>query len=105
MKGYLFLLIAIAGEIIGTSSLKGTAGFTKFWPSVGVVLGYAAAFYFLALTLKYVPLGVTYAIWSGVGTALTAIIGVLFWNEKLSLIGVAGILLIIAGVILLHLSR
>ncbi|WP_068777058.1 multidrug efflux SMR transporter [Paenibacillus sp. FJAT-26967] len=102
--GYLYLAIAIAGEILGTTMLKYSQGFTKLLPSAGVVLGYGFAFYCLSLALKTMPLGVSYAIWSGVGTALTAIIGFLLWKEKLSAAGVAGIVFIILGVALLNIS-
>ncbi|SFJ85858.1 DMT family transporter [Thermoflavimicrobium dichotomicum] len=105
MKGYLYLFIAIFGELIATSSLKASQGFSKLVPSLIVIIGYGTAFYFLSLSLKYIPLGISYAIWSGVGTALTAIIGYWFWKESLNIAQLIGIILIIAGVVLLNLSK
>ena len=104
MKGYLFLAVAIISELFGTSMLKASNGFSKLLPSIGVMIGFGIAFYSLSLSLKEVPLSIAYAIWSGVGTAVTAVIGVLIWKEKLSFINVAGILLIIIGVILINLK-
>ena len=89
-------------EVIATVSLKSTDGFTKFWPSLVVVIGYCSAFYFLSLTLDSIPLGVAYAIWSGVGIASLAIISVLIFDQKIDLAGAAGMALIIAGVIVLR---
>ena len=99
----LLLFLAIAAEVAGTAGLKASEGFSRLGPSVLAVLGYAAAFYFLSMSLKQVPLGVAYAIWSGLGTAGAVLAGILLWRESLSLAGVVGILLIIAGVILLNL--
>ena len=89
-------------EVIATVSLKSTDGFTKFWPSLVVVIGYCSAFYFLSLTLDSIPIGVAYAIWSGVGIASLAIISVLIFDQKIDLAGAAGMALIIAGVIVLR---
>lgn len=89
-------------EVIATASLKSTDGFTKFWPSLVVVIGYCSAFYFLSLTLDSIPIGVAYAIWSGVGIASLAIISVLIFDQKIDLAGAAGMALIIAGVIVLR---
>ncbi|MBN2981701.1 DMT family transporter [Cohnella algarum] len=104
MKAYLFLALAIAAELFGTSMLKASAGFTKLYPSLGTIAGFGVAFYSLSLSLQHIPLGVAYAIWSGVGTAVTAIIGVVIWKETASVTTVAGILLIIAGVVVLNLK-
>ena len=103
MSNWIFLILAIFSEVIGTSFLKSTEGFTKFWPSVIVLVGYSAAFYFLSLTLESIPLGVVYAIWSGVGIAAIAIISVLFLDQKLDSATYIGIGLIIAGVVVLRL--
>ena len=103
MSNWIFLILAIFSEVIGTSFLKSTEGFTKFWPSVIVMAGYCAAFYFLSLTLDSIPLGVVYAIWSGVGIAAIAIISVLFLDQKLDSATYIGIGLIIAGVVVLRL--
>ncbi|WP_080833513.1 DMT family transporter [Cohnella massiliensis] len=104
MKAYLFLALAIAAELFGTSMLKASASFTKLYPSLGTIAGFGVAFYSLSLSLQHIPLGVAYAIWSGVGTAVTAIIGVVIWKETASVTTVAGILLIIAGVVVLNLK-
>jgi len=72
---YVYLAISIVAEVIGTSALKASDGFTKLWPSVVVVVGYGVAFHFLALTLKTIPIGVAYAIWAGAGISLVAIVG------------------------------
>ena len=103
MNGWALLLIAIVSEVIGSTGLKASAGFTKLIPSAIVVVGYASAFYFLSLALKTIPLNTAYAVWSGLGTALIAVIGVLFLREAINLPMVLGILLIIAGVIVLNL--
>ena len=89
-------------EVIATASLKSTDGFTKFWPSLVVVIGYCSAFYFLSLTLDTIPIGVAYAIWSGVGIASLAIISVLIFDQKIDRAGAVGMALIIAGVVVLR---
>ena len=81
--GYLYLAIAIAAEVVATSALKASEGFTKTGPTLIVAAGYGVAFYFLSLVLKSVPVGVAYAIWSGVGIVLIAAIGWLFMNQRL----------------------
>lgn len=103
MNAFLILLAAILFEVVGTSALKASNGFTRPGPSVLVVLGYGAAFYLLALSLRQIPLGIAYAIWSGVGTAGAVLIGVLVWREVLDLPRILGIGLIVAGVIILNL--
>jgi small multidrug resistance pump len=100
---WLYLIIAITGEVIGTTALKASEGFSRFGPSVVVVIGYAVAFYFLALVLRTVPLGVTYAIWSGVGVAAVTLIGWLVYGQRLDPPAVLGIGLIVAGVLVLNL--
>lgn len=102
--GYVYLLLAIAAEIIGTTLLKYTEGFTRLWPSVGSLVGYAIAFVLLAQTLKSIDVGVTYALWSGIGTAAIAVIGALAFKEPVTAAKVAGIALIIAGCTLLNLG-
>jgi small multidrug resistance pump len=99
----LILVLAILCEVVGTIALKASEGFARLGPIALVVVGYGLSFYFLALALKQIPLGVAYAIWSGLGTAGAVLAGILVWRESLSLAGVAGIVLIIAGVILLNL--
>lgn len=100
---WLYLAIAIVAEVIATSSLKASDGFSKLWPSVAVLVGYGTAFFFLSLTLRTIPVGIAYAVWSGVGVALVSIIAWLMFGQKLDLAGVLGIGLIVAGVVVLNL--
>jgi len=95
--------VAIVAEVIATSALKASNGFSQLMPSIVVIAGYGTAFYCLSLALRSVPLGVAYAIWSGAGTALIALIGVVLYKQKLDLAGIAGIGLIVAGVLVLNL--
>ncbi|EEY04505.1 SMR family transporter [Brucella neotomae] len=103
MPVYTFLAIAIFSEVIGTLSLKASEGFSRLGPSIVVVVAYGLAFYFLSLTLKTIPVGVAYAIWSGVGVTLVALIGWLVFGQKLDLPAIVGMGLIIAGLIVLNL--
>lgn len=105
MKSYIFLAISIIGEVFATAMLKMSEGFTNLLPSLAVIVGYGLSFYFISLALKTIPLSLAYAIWSGVGTALTALIGIFIWDELFSTLKLAGILLIIGGVVLLNFSR
>ena len=98
----LLLMLAIAGEVIGTAGLKASEGFGRLGPSVVAVVGYCVAFYFLSLSLRQLPLGIAYAIWSGLGTVGSVLIGVLIWREALGPTHVAGIALILAGVVVLN---
>ncbi|MCI1591126.1 DMT family transporter [Heyndrickxia oleronia] len=102
MKGYLFLSISIISEVFATMMLKISDGFTVIFPSIGVALGYGIAFYCLSLCLKMIPLSLAYAIWSGVGTALTVIVGIVAWGESFNLYSGIGIILIIGGVVMLN---
>ncbi|MBM4181660.1 MAG: QacE family quaternary ammonium compound efflux SMR transporter [Betaproteobacteria bacterium] len=102
MQQWVFLSVAIVSEVIATSALKASEGFTRLWPSVIVTVGYASAFYFLSLTLKTIPIGVAYAIWSGVGVALIALIAWLFFGQVLDTPALIGLALIIAGVVVLN---
>lgn|SRR5690625_1959879 len=102
MKNWLFLGVAIAAEVVATSSLKASAGFTKLVPSVVVVFGYAIAFYFLSLTLKAIPVGIAYAIWAGVGIVLIALAGWLVFGQKLDVASILGMALIVAGVVIIN---
>ncbi len=99
---WLHLAIAILAEVAATSCLRASAGFTKPLPSAVVVVGYVVAIGFLALALKVIPVGVGYAIWSGVGVTLLALIGWLFLGQKLDLQALLGIGLIVAGVVVLN---
>ncbi|AVK97867.1 multidrug efflux SMR transporter [Lysinibacillus sphaericus] len=105
MKGYMALGMSIISEIVGVTMLKLSEGFTKLFPSIGIIVSFGLAFYFLSLCLKTVPLSLAYAIWSGVGTALTAVIGILFWREPFSIMTLVSIVLIIGGVVLLDASK
>lgn len=102
MNNYVALAIAIVAEVVATSSLKASAGFTRIGPSAIVVGGYGVAFYFLALTLKTIPVGIAYAIWSGVGVALITLAGWLIFGQKLDLPAVLGLALIVAGVVVIQ---
>ena len=99
---WVYLAVAIVSEVIATSALKAAQGFTRWLPSLLVVAGYASAFYFLSLTLRSIPLGVSYAIWSGVGVALVTLVGWTLYDQRLDLPAFIGIGLIIAGVLILN---
>jgi small multidrug resistance pump len=102
MHPALWLALAIASEIVATVSLKLSDGFTKPLPVVAVIAGYGLSFYALSITLRTIPLGVVYAIWSGVGTAAVVVLGLFLFREALDAVKVAGIGLIIAGVVVLN---
>lgn len=102
MSAWLCLSLAIVAEVIATSALKASNGFSQLVPSVVVVIGYGIAFYCLSLALRSVPLGIAYAIWSGAGTALIALIGVVIYQQKLDPAAMLGIGLIVAGVLVLN---
>jgi small multidrug resistance pump len=99
-----YLFLAIAVEVAGTSLLRFTDGFTRLWPTVGCLAAYAAAFALLAVVVRDVPVGVAYAMWSGLGTAAIFAIGVVFLHESVSLTRIAGVLLVIGGVVTLNLG-
>ena len=101
---YLYLAIAIVAEVIGTSALKAAEGFTRPLPSLIVVLGYGVAFYCLSLALKTIPIGIAYAIWSGVGVALITLIGWWAFKQTLDAAALVGIGLIVAGVVVIQMS-
>ena len=103
MKNWLFLFIAIIAEVIATSALKSSEGFTKPIASIVVVLGYMIAFYCLSLTLKTIPVGIAYAVWSGVGIVLITTVAWFVFDQKLDLWGIVGIALIMSGVSILNL--
>lgn len=102
MKGYLFLTLSIISEVFATTMLKLSEGFTVLGPSLAVAFGYGISFYSLSLCLKTLPLSLAYAIWSGVGTALTVLVGMIIWHDMFNLYSALGIALIIGGVILLN---
>ncbi|MEO1190867.1 MAG: multidrug efflux SMR transporter [Pseudomonadota bacterium] len=99
---WFLLAVAITGEIIGTTALKASDGFSRPLYAVLAVVGYGVAFYFLAIVLKTIPVGIAYAIWAGVGVAAVSIIGVVAFGQKLDLAAVIGIGLIVAGVVVLN---
>ena len=100
---HVYLIIAIVTEVVGTSAIKSSVGFTKLWPSLIVILGYGLSFYYLALALRSFPIGVTYAIWSGVGIVLITLIGFLWHKETPNLPDLIGMGFIITGVLVIHL--
>lgn len=100
---YLYLAIAIIAEVTATSALKASEEFTKLIPSIIVVVGYIIAFYFMTLVLRVMPVGVTYAIWSGLGIVLVTILGIILYDQTPDLPAILGMGLIIAGVIVMHL--
>tara|TARA_R110000764_G_scaffold38934_5_gene86712 strand:+ start:4409 stop:4744 length:336 start_codon:yes stop_codon:yes gene_type:complete len=100
---YLWLVIAIITETMGTTALQASQQFSRLWPSVAVIVFYGASFYFMALALKEMPVGIVYAIWSGLGIVLIAAIGYVLFGQKLDLPAVAGLGLIIAGILVIHL--
>ncbi|MFC3198080.1 DMT family transporter [Parapedobacter deserti] len=103
---YLFLLGAIMAEIAGAIATRQSNGFSKFWPSCIAVLGVVGAYFLLSLSLKNgMPLGVAYGIWAALGITLLALFGAFFFNEPLSVIQVAGIILIVGGVLALELGK
>ncbi|WP_438491662.1 DMT family transporter [Paenibacillus sp. IHBB 3054] len=100
---YLFLAISIASELVGTSMLKASQGFTKIIPVIVMLISFICSFFFLSLSLKTIPLNTAYAIWSGIGAVATVLISVLIWKEKINTGSVIGITLIVIGVIVLNL--
>jgi small multidrug resistance pump len=99
---YLFLTLAIIFEVVGSSFIKASDGFTKWFPATIVAVAYLICFYFLSLALKTIPLGIAYAIWGGMGIVLTAIISVLVFKQKLDIPAIIGIVLIVAGVVVMN---
>ncbi len=103
MNAWLLLAIAILAEVVGTSALKASEGFSRLWPSLVVVLGYAVAFYCLSLVLRSIPVGVAYAIWSGLGIVLITLVAWVVYGQTIDLPAMLGMGLIIAGVLVLNL--
>ena len=104
MNPWLLLMLTILSEVIATINLRLSDGFTKVIPSSIVVVGYGLAFWGLSIVMRRLEIGIAYAVWSGVGTVATSILGVFLFNEGVSIPKIIGILLIIAGVVLLHSS-
>lgn len=102
MNPWLALAIAIVGEVTATTALKATNEFTKLWPSLIVVVGYGIAFYFMAISLRVLPVGIMYAIWAGLGIVLISIIGWFVYKQMLDTPALIGMALIIAGVVVIN---
>lgn len=100
---YLHLAIAVVAEVIATSALKASDGFTRMGPAIVTTIGYGIAFYFLALTLRTMPVGIAYAIWSGIGIVLISLVGLFWYRQALDAPAVLGLGLIIAGVLTVNL--
>jgi len=100
---YLYLAIAIVTEVIGTAALQSSSQFTKLWPSIITVVAYAVSMYFLAVSLKYMPVSIVYAIWSGLGIVFIAIIGWFLFKQTIDAAAIIGISMIVAGVLVIHL--
>ena len=99
--GYLYLFIAIVGEVIATTYLKSTNNFTEFLPTTYVVIGYGTAFYFMMLAMKTIPIAITYSIWAGIGISAITILGALKYKEIPDMLAILGLFLIVLGVIIL----
>ena len=103
MNNYVFLTLAIIAETVATTALKMTEQFTRLWPSVVVVIGYATAFYFLSFALRSIPVGVACAVWSAVGIVLVTVAGMVMFKQTPDLPAVIGLSLIVAGVVVVNL--
>nr|WP_284047891.1 SMR family transporter [Halomonas gemina] len=99
---FLYLALAIVAEVVGTSALKASEGFTRLWPSVTVVVGYGLAFYLLALVLRTMPVGIAYAFWAGLGIVLVTLVGILVYGEKPDLPALLGLAMIVGGVVVIQ---
>lgn len=102
LNAWLLLALAIVAEVVGTSALKASEGFTRLWPSVMVVAGYGVAFYCLSLVLKSIPVGITYAVWSGLGIVLITLVAWWLYGQTIDTAGLIGMGLILTGVIVLN---
>jgi len=102
LNKWLLLTIAIVSEVIATSALKSSDGFTRLWPSLLVVGGYASAFVCLSFTLREIPIGITYAIWSGAGIVLISLVGWVLFEQKLDTPALLGMGLIVSGIVVMH---
>lgn len=99
---YLYLLASVIAEAVGYSALNASAQFTRLWPTLLVIMGLGGSFYFLTLALKYMPLGITYALASGLGIIVVALAGILVFGQRLDLAAVVGLALIIAGMVVIN---
>ena len=102
MRSYALLALAIAAEVTGTTALKLSDGFSELGPSVVVLAGYLGSFYLLGLVLEELPVGLVYATWAGAGIVVTALIGVVAFDERLDAVALAGLVLVVVGVVLLN---
>ncbi len=102
MTHWLLLFVAIVAEVVATSTLKATEGFTRLWPSVIVVVCYETAFILMSLSMKKIPVGIVYAVWSGVGVALITLAAWIFLGQTLDAAGLAGVALIVGGVVVIN---
>lgn len=104
MNPYLLLFCAIVCEVIATTSMKASDGFSRLLPSVMVFIGYSVSFYLFSIALRAIPLGVAYAIWSGLGTVGAVVVGIVIWHELITPLRLIGIVLVIMGVVLLNIE-
>ncbi|WP_420007322.1 SMR family transporter [Xanthomonas sacchari] len=102
MKNWLFLLVAILAEVVATSALKASEGFTRLWPTLLALCGYGIAFYLLSLTLRSVPVGLAYALWSGIGIVLISLLAWWRFGQALDMPAIVGMALIVAGVVVIN---
>ncbi|SET54244.1 multidrug resistance protein EbrB [Oceanobacillus limi] len=105
MKGFIYLTLSIISEVLATTMLKLSEGFTNLFPTIGLIVGYVISFYCLSLCLKRLPLSLAHAIWAGGGTILTALVGMILWDEIVTALNLVGFLLIIGGVIILNATK
>lgn len=103
LKAYAYLLIAVLFETFGSTCLQASQQFTRFWPTLGVIVGFGAAFWFFTLVLKVLPLGITYALWSGIGIILISASGWVIFGQRLDPAALLGIALIVAGILVINL--
>jgi len=105
VKGYLLLLVSISFEVLGTSMLKLSDGFTNMWPSVILLASFAVSFTLMGFVLKTIPLSIAYSVWAGLGTVATGLIGVFVYGEVLSTVNSIGLIVIVLGVIVMNVGK
>ncbi len=98
------LFVGVISEVFGDSMMKYSNGFKKKWPILGIIAGYLISFYLMSVVVQYLPLGFTYAFWTGLGIALTAFVGIIFWKEPINAKKILGVALIVAGVVLMKIG-
>lgn len=99
---HVYLLVAVLLETAGTTALQSSQQFSRLWPTLGAIITYAGAFYFLGMTLKFMPVGIVYALWSGLGITFIAVIGFYFFGQRLDLPAIVGLTLIIVGIVVIQ---